>query len=260
MIQELYRENSSDISDGIKLIHGECLAEMAKLDDQSVDAILCDLPYGSTQNRWDSVIDPVEMWKQYKRVCKGAIILTATQPFASVLTCSNLAEFKYNWIWVKTKITGVLNAKRMPVRKHEQVLVFGSKPTIYNAQGLVSKGTVTRQGGCSDNYGTRATSDYVQEFTNWPRDVIEISSEGKSVHPTQKPVALMEYLIKTYTNPGMAVLDNCMDSGTTGCACVNTDRKFIGIEQDAAYYAIAQERIQKAIDNKVKEQNDNATQ
>jgi site-specific DNA-methyltransferase (adenine-specific) len=231
----------------IQLIHGECLAEMAKMPDQSVDLILCDLPYGSTQNRWDHIIDPVEMWKQYKRVCKGAIVLTASQPFASVLTCSNLPDFKYNWIWVKSKITGVLNAKKMPVRKHEQVLVFGSRPTIYNAQGLVSKGTITKQGGCSDNYGVRATSAYVQEFANWPRDVIEIASEGKSVHPTQKPVALMEYLIKTYTNEGMTVLDNCMGSGTTGVACVNTGRNFIGIEQDAAYFEIARNRIEPPV-------------
>jgi site-specific DNA-methyltransferase (adenine-specific) len=156
--------------------------------------------------------------------------------------------FAYQWTWVKSRITGVLNAKRMPVRKHEQVLVFCQRKSTgtYNAQGLKAKGTVTRQGGNSDNYGERNAAEYVQEFTNWPRDVLEIKSEGKTVHPTQKPVALMEYLIRTYTNEGETVLDFTMGSGTTGVAAKNLNRKFIGIELDEEYFNIANERINAA--------------
>ena len=231
----------------MQLMNGDCLELMKGIPDGSVDMVLCDLPYGATQNKWDSVLPLDQLWHEYKRICKGAIVLTAAQPFSSALVLSNIDQFKYEWIWVKSKITGVLNAKKMPVRKHEQVLVFASKPAIYNAQGLLRKGTITKQGGNSDNYGERSSADYVQEWTNWPRDVLEISSEGKTVHPTQKPVALMEYLIRTYTHEGMTVLDNCFGSGTTGVACVNTGRKFIGIEMDAGYFEIAQKRIAGAI-------------
>lgn len=187
------------------------------------------------------------MWEQLKRIIKpnGAIVMTAAQPFTSILVCSNLSMFAYEWVWVKSKITGVLNAKKMPVRKHESVLVFCDRKCTgtYNAQGLVRKGTVTKQGGNSDNYGNRSSDDYVQEFTNWPRDVLEIKSEGNTVHPTQKPVALMEYLIKTYTNEGETVLDFTMGSGTTGVACANLHRKFIGIEMDDKYFDIAKDRM-----------------
>lgn len=234
----------------MQLMKGDCLELMKSIPDASVDMVLCDLPYGTTQNKWDSVIQLDLLWAQYKRIIKhgGAIVLHAGQPFSSVLTCSNLEQFKYQWTWVKTKITGVLNAKKMPVRKHEQVLVFAPGKTIYNAQGLIEKGTLTKQGGNSENYGARNASEYLQEWTNWPRDVLDIPSQGKTVHPTQKPVPLAEYLIRTYTNEGMTVLDNCMGSGTTGVACVNTGRKFIGIEMDDKYFEIAQKRIQAAID------------
>lgn len=229
------------------LYHGDCLELMRDLADNSIDLILCDLPYGTTRNKWDSVLPLTELWEQYKRICRGAVVLTAAQPFSSALVMSNLAWFKYEWVWVKSKITGVLNAKRMPVRKHEQVLVFACGDVTYNAQGLVPKGTVTKQGGNSANYGARSSADYVQEWTNWPRDVLEIPSEGRTTHPTQKPVALMEYLIRTYTDEGDLVLDNCMGSGTTGVACMNTGRRFIGMEMDAEYFAIAQRRIAASI-------------
>lgn len=224
------------------LVQGDCLEVMKGLPDKSIDAIICDLPYGTTQNKWDSILPFADLWGHYNRICKGPVILTATQPFSSALVMSNPNKFRYQWVWVKTKITGVLNAKRMPVRKHEQVLVFGDTP-VYNAQGLVKKGTITKQGGCSDNYGERSSSDYIQEWTNWPRDVLEIPSEGKTIHPTQKPVELMEYLIRTYTEEGQVILDNCMGSGTTGIACLNSGRKFIGIEQDPDYFTAAEERI-----------------
>jgi len=225
---------------------GDCLEKMAEIPSGSVDMVLCDLPYGTTQNKWDSVIPFEPLWAEYRRVCKGAIVLTATQPFASLVVMSNLQQFKYQWVWVKTKITGVLNAKKMPVRKHEMILVFSENTHRYNAQGLISKGTTTAQGGNSDNYGNRSTKPYIQEWSNWPRDVIEIASEGKTIHPTQKPVALMEYLIRTYTNEGEIVLDNTMGSGTTGVACMNTGRKFIGIEKDEKYFEIAKQRIHDA--------------
>ena len=228
-----------------KLFNGDCLDWMAKFPDGKFDLILCDLPYGTTRNKWDAVIPFEELWAQYRRICKGAIVLTAAQPFSSALVASNFQDFKYEWVWVKSKITGVLNAKRMPVRKHEQILVFGNTGT-YNAQGLVRCDKVTKQGRSSDNYGAREAESYTQEFTNWPRDVLEVPSEGKTVHPTQKPVALMEYLVKTYTNEGGIVLDNCMGSGTTGVACANTGRKFVGIERDEKYFAIAKERIESS--------------
>lgn len=225
----------------IDLHCGDCLDVMAALPDQSVDMVLCDLPYGTTQNKWDSIVPLDRLWPEYGRVCKGSIVLTAAQPFASLLVTNGLKSFRYEWVWVKSKITGVLNAKKMPVRKHELVLVFGDT-SVYNPQDLQIKNSVTKQGGQSSNYGKRNTEDYVQQYTNWPRDVLEFASEG-NLHPTQKPVALMEYLVRTYTNEGNIVLDNTMGSGTTGVACVQSGRNFIGIEKDAGYFEIAQRRI-----------------
>ena len=236
------------------LMQGDCLERMKEIPSGSVDMVLADVPYGTTACPWDSIIQLEPMWEQLKRVIKprGAIVMTAAQPFTSVLVCSNLSMFAYEWVWVKSKITGVLNAKKMPVRKHESVLVFCDRKCTgtYNAQGLVRKGTVTKQGGNSDNYGNRSSDDYVQEFTNWPRDVLEIKSEGNTVHPTQKPVALMEYLIKTYTNGGETVLDFTAGSFTTGVACVNLDRKFIGIEMDDKYFEIGSNRVLEAVKEK----------
>lgn len=242
----------SEVNKDYQLYLGDCLELMKAIPSDSVDMVLCDLPYGTTQNKWDSVIPLDLLWAQYNRIIKqgGAIVLHAGQPFSSVLTCSNLEKFKYQWTWVKTKITGVLNAKKMPVRKHEHVLVFANGKTIYNAQGLIKKESVTRQGGNSDNYGERNASEYFQEWTNWPRDVLEIASQGKTVHPTQKPVPLAEYLIRTYTDEGMTVLDNCMGSGTTGVACANTGRRFIGMEMDPGYFEICERRIGEAFKEK----------
>lgn len=228
---------------------GDCLERMHEIPDGSVDMVLTDPPYGTTACKWDAVIPFEPMWAAVKRVLKpnGAAVFTASQPFTSALVMSNPAMFAYEWVWVKTKITGVLNAKKMPVRQHEQVLVFSrSKATrTYNAQGL-RRVDIKRHDNVShssDNYGKRGGKDYVQEFTNWPRDVLNIPSEGGTAHPTQKPVALMEYLIRTYTNEGETVLDFTMGSGTTGVACVNTGRRFIGIERDETYFQIAKDRI-----------------
>ena len=234
----------------ISLFHGDCLEVMKEITDGSIDMVLTDPPYGTTACKWDSVIPFEPMWEELKRVTKnnGAIVMTASQPFTSALVMSNAKMFAYEWVWVKSKITGVLNAKKMPVRKHEQVLVFSNTKATgtYNPQGLVAKGTITKQGGNSDNYGSRSSKAYVQEWTNWPRDVLEVPSEGKTAHPTQKPVALMEYLIKTYTNEGETVLDFTMGSGTTGVAAKNLSRNFIGIELDEVYFKIAEERINSA--------------
>jgi len=230
----------------LKLICGDCLDVLKRETPNSVNLILCDLPYGTTQNKWDIIIPLDSLWEAYKRILapKGCVILTATQPFSSMLVMSNPTWFKYEWVWVKTKITGVLNAKKMPVRKHEQILVFAPGTTIYNPQGLIPKGKVIQQGKTSSkNYGNRNSEPYLQEFENYPRDVLEIASEGMKKHPTQKPLALFNYLVLTYSNIGDTVLDNCMGSGTTGIACLQTGRNFIGIEKDPTYFKLAQERI-----------------
>jgi len=228
-----------------KLMQGDCLELMKNVPDQSVDMILCDLPYGTTQNKWDSVIPFEPMWAQYKRICKGAIVLTSTQPFTSALVASNSRDFRYEMVWEKSSVTGHLNAHRRPMRVHEDVLVFSDFAPPYYPQGLKPYGKTKKRGNNGTNFGKSGTENY-QEFTNYPRSIIRIANDSKPVHPTQKPVALMEYLIRTYTNEGETVLDNCMGSGTTGVACVNTGRKFIGMEQDAKYFEIAQKRIRDA--------------
>lgn len=234
----------------IKLLQGDCLELMKAMPDKSIDMILCDPPFGITRNSWDSIIPLDLLWAEYNRIIKPnrAIVLFSAQPFTTMLISSNINKFAYEWVWIKSKITGVLNAKKMPVRKHENILVFCDKKAtgVYNPQGLVPKGTVTKQGSNSSNYGKRNTDAYIQEYTNYPRDVLEIPNTGKSYHPTQKPVPLLEYLIKTYTNQGETVLDNCMGSGSTGVACANLNRDFIGIELDENYFNIAKERIENA--------------
>ena len=230
-----------------KLMQGDCLELMKEIPDQSVDMILCDLPYGTTQNKWDSVIPFEPMWAQYKRICKGAIVLTSTQPFTSALVASNSRDFRYEMVWEKSSVTGHLNAHRRPMRVHEDVLVFSDFAPPYYPQGLKPYGKTKKRGNNGTNFGKSGTENY-QEFTNYPRSIIRIANDSKPVHPTQKPVALMEYLIRTYTNEGETVMDNCMGSGTTGVACVNTGRKFIGMEQDAKYFEIAQKRIHDSID------------
>lgn len=228
-----------------KVIHGDCLEVMPSIPDKSIDMILCDLPYGTTQCKWDTVIPFKPLWEQYVRLIRdgGVIVLTAQPPFDKILTCSNLEWFKYEWVWVKSKITGVLNAKKMPVRKHELILVFYSGRCTYNPQGLRLKGTKTKQGSSSKNYGKRKTEPYLQQFEGWPRDVLEFPSVGKTIHPTQKPVDMFEYLIKTYTNEGETVLDNCAGSGTTAIACIDTNRNYILIEKEKEYIDIINKRI-----------------
>lgn len=231
------------------LKRGDCLELMADIPDKSIDLILCDLPYGTTQNKWDVVIPFDDLWREYSRVCRGPVVLTASQPFTSALVMSNAKQFKHNWVWRKTAATGHLNAKRMPMKQHEDVLVFCSGAPTYNPQGLVPYNKVTRRGSNGTNFGESGTENF-QEWTNYPRSVLEFANDAKTVHPTQKPVPLMEYLVRTYTNEGDTVLDNCMGSGTTGVACANTGRKFIGMELDREYFRIARRRISEAYKTK----------
>jgi site-specific DNA-methyltransferase (adenine-specific) len=232
----------------ITLILGECLEKMKEIPDGSVDMVLCDLPYGTTQNKWDSVIPLEPLWREYRRVCKpnAAIVLTASQPFTSALGASNLAGLRYAWVWEKNAATGHLNAKRMPMKLHEDILVFSDAPHAYYPQGLQMLGKIVRRGNNGGNFGKSGTENF-QEWTNYPRSILRFASDSGAVHPTQKPVALMEYLIRTYTNEGETVLDNTMGSGTTGVACVRTGRNFIGIERDERYFQIASDRISQAM-------------
>ena len=228
-----------------QLIHGDCLEEMGNIPDASVDMVMTDPPYGTVRCKWDSVIPFEPMWDQLERIVKpnGAIVMTASQPFTSALGASNLPWLRYSWVWKKSAATGHLNAKRMPMADAEDVLVFYQKQPAYNPQGLVPLNKEVRRGGNGGCYGDSGKSNF-QEWTNYPRRVQEFPSESRTKHPTQKPVALMEYLIKTYTNEGETVLDFTMGSGTTGVACVNLNRNFIGIELDDNYFKIAKERIE----------------
>lgn len=237
------------------LLLGDSLEMMRTLPDASVDMVAADLPYGTTACPWDSVIPLDALWIEYLRVVKpsGVFVLTAAQPFTTALIASNLKLFKYCWYWHKSKVTGFANAKKQPLRCIEDVVVFYRSLPIYNPQGLKpfgkivnkgkSAGGLTLQGLSRGDGSLRSGSDYLQEFTNYPKQVLEIASEGRTVHPTQKPVALFDYLIRTYTNEGDTVLDNTMGSGTTGVAAVKAGRSFIGIERDPAYFAIAWDRV-----------------
>ena len=226
---------------------GDCLEKMKEIPDGSVDMVMCDLPYGTTQNKWDSAIPFEPLWEQYRRVCKpsAAIVLTASQPFTSALGASNMAGLRYAWVWEKNAATGHLNAKRMPMKLHEDILVFSDAPHTYYPQGLQPLGKMVRRGNNGGNFGKSGTENF-QEWTNYPRSILRFASDSGAIHPTQKPVALMEYLIRTYTQPGETVLDNCMGSGTTGVACANSGRRFIGIERERKYFDIACERIENA--------------
>lgn len=231
-----------------ELMKGDCLELMKSIPDASVDMILCDLPYGTTQNKWDSVIPLDLLWAQYKRICKGAIVLTAASPFDKILGVSNLKMLKQEWIWRKEGGTGFLNAKKAPLKNHENIMVFYSKPGIYNPQMRMGfKPYTCAQGQTkSENYGEQSGAVTVSDGSRYPLTVLDFSRDKNKLHPTQKPVALMEYLIRTYTHEGMTVLDNCFGSGTTGVACANTGRKFIGIEMDEKYFEIAKNRVESA--------------
>lgn len=240
------------------IIQGDCLQEMDKLitTGVKVDMILTDPPYGTTQCKWDTTIPFEPMWERIWKIVKpnGAVCLFGSEPFSSLLRSSDLNEFKYDWVWIKNKATGYLNAKKQPLRKNEIISVFYKNQPKYNPQGLKSKKTPTISkgnrgkkgaGSSGECYGY-AGKDAVQYYENYPSTIIEFQVDMKAqYHPTQKPVALLEYLIRTYTNEGETVLDFTMGSGSTGVACINTNRNFIGIELDQKYYNIAKSRLEE---------------
>jgi site-specific DNA-methyltransferase (adenine-specific) len=229
---------------------------MKDIPNKSIDMILCDLPYGTTACKWDTIIPFEPLWEQYKRIIKdnGAIVLTASQPFTSALVMSNVKMFKYEWVWEKNKATRHLDSRKKPMKSHENVVIFYDKQPTYNPQGLVekkvatiSKGDRGRKGkGSSGEVYGYAGKDAIQTHTGYPRSVQKIGVDMKAeFHPTQKPVALFEYLIKTYTNEGDLVLDNCAGSFTTAIACENLRRNWICIEQEPEYCEIGRKRIEE---------------
>jgi len=237
----------------MNLMLGDCLERMKEIPDGSVDMILADPPYGTTACKWDSVIPLEPMWEQLKRVIKpnGATVVMAQSPFDKVLGASNIGQFKYEWIWEKTAATGHLNAKKAPMKAHENILVFYNKLPKYFPQktfGHTPTNSFTKRNGDGACYGNTVEVSGGGSTERYPRSVLLFKSDKQkeSLHPTQKPVALMEYLIKTYTLEGETVLDFTMGSGTTGVACKNLNRKFIGIEKDEKYFEIARARIEAA--------------
>ena len=239
---------------------GDCLDVMQDIPDGSVDMVMTDPPFGTTACKWDSVIPFEPMWAQLKRITKpsGAIVLMASQPFTSALVMSNVGMFRYDLKWIKTQATGFYNANRMPLRAHEDIIVFYQSLPSYNPQKTAGEPYVQKRGSASEVYQGKDLSVTVNETgMRHPLSWRVFQRDADKTHPTQKPVALMEYLIKTYTNAGETVLDFTCGSGTTGVACVNTSRKFIGIERDPDYFAAASARIQKAqvdaITNKMRE-------
>ena len=233
-----------------KVLHGDCLELMKDIPDASIDMILCDLPYGTTACKWDVIIPFDKLWEQYERIIKnnGAIVLTGAEPFSSLLRTSNLKIYKYDWVWDKVKGTGYLNAKKQPMRNHEIVSVFYKEQCIYNPQktfGHNKKVSFRKKELQAEVYG-KTNQDYQYESTErYPRSiqVFSTDTQNSSLHPTQKPVALFEYLINTYTNEGDLVLDNCAGSFTTAIAALNTKRNYICMEKEQKYFEIGEKRI-----------------
>lgn len=230
-----------------QLMRGDCLELMKSIPDSSIDMVMCDLPYGTTACSWDSVIPFDELWEQYRRLCKGAIVLTASQPFTSALVMSNPKMFRYQWVWDKKIPSGMSYARFQPMRQHEDVLIFCNGKVPYFPQ-MIKRDKPIKEGGKKKSESApianfESMGGKIYDMKN-PTTLIQFDKIRQgAVHPTQKPVALMEYLIRTYTNEGDVVLDNCMGSGTTGVACANIGRKFIGIERESNYFDIACQRI-----------------
>ena len=249
----------------MELLHGDCLELMRDIPDSSIDMVLCDLPYGTSACKWDSVLPFDALWEQYERIIKysGAIVLFGSEPFSSLLRTSNLKLYKYDWKWEKPNGANFLNIKYQPSKCYEDIMVFGKGATsrstkanmTYNPQMeigtpyyMVSGKQKTENGNV---IGATVRSPIKQVVTNndgtrYPRAVIRFASDKEKLHPTQKPVKLLEYLIRTYTNEGDTVLDNCMGSGSTGVACINTNRRFVGMELDDSFYQIACKRVEEA--------------
>ena len=236
------------------LYNGDCLEIMPQIEAKSIDMILCDLPYGTTACKWDTIIPFEPLWEQYKRIIKdnGAIVLTASQPFTSALVMSNIKMFKYEWVWDKKIPSGMSYARFQPMRQHENILVFCNGKTTYNAQMIKRDKPIKRGGGKIDESNKIPKPDYLEgKIYNYknPTTIQQfIKEREKSLHPTQKPVALFEYLIRTYTDKGDLVLDNCAGSGTTGVACKNLNRNCILIEKEPEYIEIIKERLKNTQD------------
>lgn len=238
----------------MKLLNGDCLQLMKQIPDKSIDMILYDLPYGTTKCKWDSVIPFETLWREYNRIIKdnGAIVLFSSQPFTAQLVCSNIKNYRYEWIWRKTQAKNHLNAKKQPLRAHENIEVFYKKPPVYNPQMThghkrkVCTRNYTRENPGASCYGREVRNDHYDSTDRYPVDVQTFSNgdQTKRYHVTQKPVDLLAYLIRTYTNEGDTVLDNCMGGGSTGIACLQTGRKFVGIEIDPDTFKIAKDRIE----------------
>jgi site-specific DNA-methyltransferase (adenine-specific) len=240
------------------IYNDDCLKVHSKIEDDSVDMILVDLPYGTTACEWDSIIPMELLWQQYNRIAKenAAMIFTGSQPFTTMLAASNIKNFRYEWIWEKPQGTNPFNAKVMPLKSHENVLVFYRKKPLYNPQmesGVPYSGFKSNTATIGEVYGNaKSVHRDNPEGTRYPKTILRFKQE-KGLHPTQKPVALMEYLIKTYTNAGDTVLDSTMGSGTTGIACLNIERKFIGVEKDKKHFDVAEKRLVDLKEQKAKE-------
>ena len=232
------------------LMQGDCLELMKDIPEGSIDMILCDLPYGTTACKWDSVIPFEPLWHEYKRIIKdrGAIVLFGSEPFATELRHSNLKMYRYDWVWEKEQGANFMLCKYQPYKVHEVISVFSKSRHFYNPQMTVGKPYISGKGTSGDITGNVKKVQKTNNGTRFPRSVQYFATDKAkgSFHPTQKPVALLEYLVKTYTNEGDTVLDNCMGSGSTGVACMNTGRRFIGIELDKQYFEIAEKRIKEA--------------
>jgi len=230
-----------------KVTQGDCLEVMQDIEDKSIDAIISDPPYGSTACKWDTIIPFEPLWKQYKRIIKdnGAIVLTASQPFTSKLIMSNIGMFKYEWIWDKKKGGNIMNLKSQPYKVHENILVFSKEKHNYYPIMIDQKERTGKTYSKGEANGIINYGDIRIYNKKYPKSILEKSNANQKdkIHPTQKPVALFEYLIKTYTNEGDLVLDNCIGSGTTAVACERLGRRWIGIEKDLSYCTIARERI-----------------
>lgn len=257
-----------------KIYNMDCLEGMKLIEDKSVDMILCDLPYGATCLRWDKILNMEKLWIEYKRIIKhnGAIVLFGLQPFTSMLIVSNIEMYRYSWAWKKNGATGHLNANYKPLQITEDINIFSfgtigslsKNPITYYPQGITEINKDKKNNPKSnwrknkgyDSMNNQLNSDkpFVQKHTGYPTNILEFKRDKKTIHPTQKPVDLLEYLVKTYTLKGELVLDNCMGSGSTAIACINTDRKYIGFELDENYCNISNKRIQEYVKNKKTEE------
>lgn len=248
-------KNEVVIIKNIELWNGDCLELMKDIPDKSIDMILCDLPYGTTACKWDVIIPFDKLWEQYERIAKddAAIVLFGSEPFSSKLRLSNLKLYKYDWIWNKKKSSSALNCNYQPLKYHEIISVFGKMATTYSKKGNMKYNPIglmpcdkinRRNSNKAEIFHSSPNIETKQKYTNYPSSILEFYKDS-GVHPTQKPIELIKFLVKTYSNEGDLVLDNCMGSGTTGVACKNLNRRFIGIELDENYFEIAKERIEE---------------